>query len=260
MITDPFFYLCAIPAVLMFGMAKGGLGGGIAMLSVPLMSLAITPLQAAAILLPLLLVMDAVAIWSFRGQWDSRQLKIVVPGAIAGVILGAFIFRYLSEDAVKIMIAIIALVFSCDYYLKQYQARRQRNNQLEPGRTNPAKGLLWGAVSGFTSFGIHAGGPPISVYLLPLQLEKKTLMATFALFFGIVNVVKLAPYAWLGQFDTSLTTSLALAPIAPVGVRLGYYLLHKVSDRFIYQISYLFLVLVGVKLLWEGLQGLTQSI
>ena len=254
MITDPFFYLCAIPAVLLFAMAKGGLGGAVSLLSVPLMSLAIPPLQAAAILLPLLIAMDAVAMWSFRGQWEMREIKIIVPGALLGVVVGAFTFRYMSEDAVKIMIAIIALAFSLDYYRKQYLHHIRNKNVLKPAQTSVVNGSIWGAVSGFTSFGIHAGGPPMSVYLLPLQMEKKKLMATFALFFGVVNLVKLVPYAWMNQINTSsLTTSLVLMPLAPIGVRMGYFLLHKVSEKMIYEVCYLFLVVVGIKLLWEGI-------
>lgn len=257
MITDPLFYLCAIPAVVLFGMSKGGLGGGPAMLSVPLMALVISPLQAAAILLPLLMVMDGVAVWTFRGQWDKRQLRILLPGALLGVVVGAFTFRYISEDGIKVMIGVIALAFSLDYYRKRYQARRKREPEIVPAETNPTKGGFWGAVSGYTSFVIHAGGPPASVYMLPLRLDKQTLMATFAFFFAVVNFTKLFPYLWLGQVNyTSILASLVLVPFAPMGVRLGYFLLHRVSENFIYEISYLFLVAVGIKLGWEGFSAM----
>ncbi len=245
MITDPIFYLCAIPAVLIFGMAKGGFGGGIAVVSVPLMSLAVSPVQAAAIMLPILIVMDAVAIWSFRGRWSKRNILYTVPGAIAGVVVGAFTFRYLSEDAIRIMIGGIAVAFCLDYWFKR--------SQMQKRQPDPTRGTFWGAIAGFTSFGIHAGGPPISIYMLPQQLEKTLLMGTFAVFFSVVNFVKLIPYAWLGQFDaTNMTTSLVLVPLAPIGVRLGFYLLHRVNEAFIYRLCYFFLMVVGVKLLWDG--------
>ncbi|MGV6807881.1 MAG: sulfite exporter TauE/SafE family protein, partial [bacterium] len=218
-----------------------------------LMALAVPPLQAAAILLPLLVVMDAIAMWSFRGQWDMPNIRIIVPGAVLGVVVGTFTFRHLSDDAIRILIALIALIFSVDYYVKKHLLRRE----LRPHQRNRLRGTLWGVVAGFTSFGIHQGAPPLSVYLLPQRLEKKTLMATFALFFGVINWVKLVPYTWLGQLDVSvLMTSAVLLPLAPVGVRLGYVLLHKVSETFIYEISYLFLVLVGIKLMFDGLTGI----
>ncbi|WP_320837331.1 sulfite exporter TauE/SafE family protein [Zhongshania sp.] len=245
MIEDPFFYLCAIPAILIFGMAKGGFGGGIAVVSVPLMSLAISPVQAAAILLPILLLMDAVALWSFRGQWSKPNLKIILPGAIIGIVIGSIGFRYLSEDMIRILIGFIAVAFCLNYWFKSQSAVERGPSKIRGG--------FWGAVAGFTSFGIHAGGPPINIYLLPQRLEKSLLMGTMAIFFAVVNVVKLIPYSLQGSFDrTNLLTAAILMPLAPVGVRLGFYLLHKVSETTIYRICYFFLFVVGVKLLLDG--------
>src|SRR5690606_12595104 len=100
-------------------MSKGGLGGGPAMLSVPLMALAISPFKAAAIMLPILVAMDFIAIWRFRGHWSKANIRVTLPGAVLGVVVGAFTFRYLSEDAVKILIGVIALAFSLDYWLRR---------------------------------------------------------------------------------------------------------------------------------------------
>ncbi len=87
-------------------------------------------------------------------------------------------------------------------------------------------------------------------------MDKVVLMGTMAVFFAIVNVIKLVPYTWMGQFDsTNLITSLALVPLAPIGVRLGFYLLHKVSTQLIYRICYTFLFLAGGHLLIQGLRG-----
>lgn len=252
MIQDPFFYLCAIPAVLIFGMAKGGFGGGIAVISVPLMALAISPVQAAAILLPVLVVMDAVALWSFRGQYDKQNLKIILPGAVVGIIIGSLSFHYLNDDMIRVLIGLIALFFCLEYYT--------RKSSTAPRQSSRRRGSFWGAIAGFTSFGIHAGGPPLSVYMLPLQLEKVRLMGTFAVFFAVVNIIKLIPYSWLGQFDQqNLMTSLVLMPLAPIGVRLGYLLLHKISEHLVYQLCYFFLTVVGAKLLLEGSYGLIAN-
>lgn len=230
-------------------MAKGGFGGGIAVVSVPLMSLAVSPVQAASILLPILVVMDAVALWSFRGQWDKANLKIILPGAMLGIVIGSIGFRYLSEDMIRILIGFIAVAFCLNYWFKPVTQTQRGPDRL--------RGSIWGAVAGFTSFGIHAGGPPINIYLLPQRLEKTLLMGTIAIFFAVVNVVKLIPYSLQGSFDhTNLLTAAILMPVAPVGVRLGYYLLHKVSEQLIYRICYFFLFVVGVKLLFDGLLGL----
>ena len=251
MISDPFFYLCAIPAVLIYGIAKGGFGGGIAVVSMPLMALAISPIRAAAIMLPILVAMDAVALWSFRGRYSAINLRYLLPGALLGIAVGALTFRYLSEDAVRLMIGLIAVLFAGNHYL----GPRER----PPRGPHPLRGSAWGALAGFTSFGIHAGGPPASIYLLPQRLEKTVLMGTFAIFFALVNLVKLVPYAWLGQFDASnLTTSLVLIPLAPVGVRLGYWLLQRVDQALVYRLCYFFLLVVGIKLLYDGVVPLSQ--
>ena len=245
MISDPFFYLCAIPAVLIFAMAKGGFGGGIAMISVPLMSLAVPPVQAAAILLPLLIVMDGAAVWSFRGKWSRENLVRTLPGAIVGIIAGTCTFHYLSKAAIRLLVGFICVTFCLNYWL--------RPGLKAKSEASITAGSFWGAIAGFTSFGIHAGGPPMNFYLLPQRLDKIVLMGTFAFFFAVVNVVKLIPYAWLGQFDgTNLLTSAVLIPLAPIGVRLGYFLLHKISEKLVYRLCYFFLMLIGLKLLYDG--------
>ncbi len=232
-------------------MAKGGFGGGISIIATPLIALTVPPAQAAAILLPILVAMDFVAIWSFRGHWSKRNLRLCLPGAIAGITIGAFTFHYLSESAIRLMVGFISITFCLNYWLRPTQHATKQPDIF--------RGSLWGSIAGFTSFGIHQGGPPISIFLLPQHLDKKILMGTFAVFFTVVNLVKLIPYTLLGQFDaTNLTTSLILIPLAPIGVRLGYYLLHKVNELWVYRICYFFLFLVGVKLLSDGLPTLTS--
>lgn len=251
MITDLFFYFCAIPAVLLYGMSKGGFGGGISILAVPILVLAIPPVQAAAILLPILIVMDLFSLRNFRGQCSIENLKIIIPGALIGIIIGTFTFSYLSADMIRILIGAIAVVFTLNYWLK-----KTTKQSVTPNRT---KGIFWSAIAGFTSFGVHAGGPPISIYLLPQHMDKKILMGTFTWFFTVVNVVKLIPYTWLGAFDhTNIATSLVLMPLAPVGVALGYFLLNKISVTSIYRISYIFLFLAGVSLLYKGNIGISS--
>jgi len=245
MITDPLFYLCAIPAVLLFGMSKGGLGGGLAMLSVPLLALVVPPLQGAAILLPILVVMDVVAVWIFRHHWSRANIRTTLPGAVAGVAAGALFFPFLSDAGLKIIVGLLSVVFGADYWLRKAPAKA--------AEVDSVKGNFWGMVSGFSSFSIHAGGTPISVYYLPQRLDKRELMGTFAVFFAVVNAVKLVPYTLLGQFSTeNLATALVLMPVAPLGVMIGFRVLNRISTKLVYELSYGFLVVVGLKLLWEG--------
>ncbi|WP_185265623.1 sulfite exporter TauE/SafE family protein [Halopseudomonas xiamenensis] len=245
MITDPLFYLCAIPAVLLYGIAKGGFGGNIAILSVPLMSLVMPPQQAATILLPILCTMDLVALRTFRGRWSKPNLRIIVPAALVGTLLAWLSFSWMSDAHIQLMIGVIAVAFTLNIWL--------RRGEPPVRGVSVWRGGFWGMVAGFTSFGIHAGGPPINVYLLPQKLDKTLLMGTIAVFFAVVNLAKVPAYIQLGQFDSgNLLTALVLLPLAPIGIRLGFWMLQRTNQELIYQLCYIFLFITGCKLLYDG--------
>ena len=245
MITDPLFYFFAVPAILIFGVAKGGFGNAIGVVAVPLMALAVSPMQAAGILLPILCVMDVFAIRKFWRQWDVSNLVIMLPAGFVGVLLGSLTFSYLNEAHVRLLIGCLALVFALNFWLKSESSIQQKPNYI--------KGAFWSVIGGFTSFGIHSGGPPVNIYLVPQKLHPTVFMATCAVFFGITNYVKLIPYFWLGQLGSqNLQTSLVLLPLAPIGVSLGYYLHKRVSAQKFYRIFNFFLFLTGCKLTYDG--------
>ena len=245
MITDPWFYAAAIPAILIVGISKGGFGGGLGLLAVPLMSLVISPAQAAAIMLPILCLMDLVGLWSFRGQGDRRLLKVLIPAALVGILIGALSFRYLSDQHLKFIVGAIAVLFTLNYWLRP---KPQQAQQPSVGR-----GGFWGLVTGFTSFSVHAGGPPLNIYLLPLRLDKSVYIGTTIIMFAAINYLKLVPYALLGQFNSAnLSTAAVLAVLAPVGVRLGYWMHHRISEAWFYRICFVLLFLTGSKLLYDA--------
>lgn len=247
MLDIPSFYWVAIPVVLLVGLSKGGFGGGLGMLAVPVLSLVIDPRLAAAILLPILCTMDAVSLWSFRGSWDKCCLKSLLPGALLGTALGALTFAYTNADWVRLIMGLLSIYFVIHHYWTKEVLEKIHS------KPNPAKGGLWGTIAGYTSYIAHAGGPPVAIYLLPQHLPKTTLVGTTVLFFSIINFIKLVPYITLGQLDiNSFRTSLSLLPFAPLGVWLGIYLHHRVSDQLFYLLSYGFLGLAGVKLTLEG--------
>ncbi|KEA65471.1 membrane protein [Marinobacterium lacunae] len=248
MITDPLFYAAAIPAILIVGISKGGFGGGLGMLAVPLMSLVISPAQAAAIMLPILCLMDLVGLWSFRGKGFSPLLKTLIPAALIGIIIGALTFRYLSDQHLKFIVGAIAVLFTLNYWL--------RPGSKEPKQPSIPRGGFWGLITGFTSFSVHAGGPPLNIYLLPLRLEKGLYIGTTIIMFAAINYMKLIPYSMLGQFDTAnLSTSAVLALLAPVGVRLGYWMHHRISEAWFYRICFVLLFATGSKLLFDAFTG-----
>jgi hypothetical protein len=236
--------------VLIAGVSKGGLGGGgLTILSVPLMSLFVPPPQAAAIMLPVLCAMDAMGIWVYRRTWSGINMRILIPAATIGIVVGALLFRFLNADAIRLMIGVLALVFSLNWWLNRKRPR-------PPASPSVPKGGFWGALAGFTSFVAHAGGPPLNIYLLPLRLEKEILIGTSVMFFAIVNLVKIPPYYWLGQFTAeNLWTAAALLPLVPIGMGIGIWGQRRVNERIFYNVCYAMLVLAGVKLIYDGLKS-----
>jgi uncharacterized protein len=250
MLTDPQFYMAAVPGVLLAGLAKGGFGGALGMLAVPLMALVISPVQAAAIMLPILIAMDMVGLVAWRGTFDRRAISIVLPASMIGIAVGWATAAYVHEAHVRLIVGVVALLFTVNYFLGN-----ARN--VAPKQHNRAKGTFWGALAGFTSFVSHAGGPPFQMYMLPLRLDPKLFAGTAIIIFAIVNAVKVVPYFFLGQFSTqTLWTSAILLPLAPLATLFGVWLVKRIRpDRF-YLIIYALLFLISLKLIWDGVAGL----
>jgi len=252
MISDPWFYAAAVPAVLMFGLSKGGFGGGLGVIAVPLMTLFTSPVKAAAILLPILCLMDIVSLWAYRGRWIWPELRVLVPGSLIGIGVGTLLFGFMNAAVVRLIVGTVALTFTLHYLVTRIGNTQRSLPDFPRGFAIPA-----GAAAGFTSFVAHAGGPPINMYLLRRPLDRTDFVATTVLFFAVVNYVKLVPYTLLGQFDaTNLVTSLVLAPLAPIGVGIGVWLHKRVSDRLFFGVVYVLLFFVGLKLIADGLGGI----
>jgi len=248
LIEDPWFYLTATLAVLILGIAKGGFAGGIGLVAVPLMSLTIEPARAAAILLPILILMDVTALRHYWDQWDRRNIATMVPGAVLGTAIGFASFEFLSANDLRVMVGFIAFVFALRWWLM-----REQGSAREAGM---GSGTFWSALAGFTSFSVHAGGPPIHIYLLSQRMDKTTFQATTVAFFFGINWLKVGPYAWLGQLDGSnLATSMVIAPLAPIGILIGARLHHRINEAFFFRVVYASLLVLGLKLMYDGLLG-----
>jgi uncharacterized membrane protein YfcA len=247
LITDPWFYAAAAPAVLLMGLSKAGFGAGFGALAVPMMALVVPVPQAAAIMLPLLAVMDALGLAAFVRERDSALIRLLLPAGLVGTLIGTLSFGVLPAKTVAAIVGAITLGF-----LAIRLFFPPRADAPPPPRW---LGALLGALSGFTRFVAHAGGPPVSFYLLPQRLSPVVFTATAAVFFGAINTSKWIPYAWLGLIDTrNLLTSAVLAPLAPVGVLIGARLTRHVRTDLFFALVYAGMAATGAKLLWDGLK------
>lgn len=245
LIADPWFYAAAIPAVLLMGVSKSGFGAGFGALAVPIMALTVPVPQAAAIFMPILFAMDVMSLAAFRRHFDWALIRFLVPLGLVGIVAGTLSFRHLDAKVVAGVLGAFTLLF-----LAQRLLFPPRPDSPPPPRW---AGALLTATSGFTSFVSHAGGPPVSVYVIPLRLAPLTFTATMAAFFFVMNLSKWVPYAWLGLIDSrNMTTSLALMPLAPIGVWAGVRLAHHIRPTLFYRLIYTGMFLTGVKLLTDA--------
>lgn len=240
------FYIVAVLAVLMIGISKSGFGSALAVFGVPLMSMVMPPAQAAAIVLPLLILLDLFNLFHYRSRFDRKNFIILLPASLFGVLVGSLTFRYLSDAHIRIMIGGIGVIFVILYIWGQ----RKERQKTEADRV---RGSFWGVIAGFTSFGVHAGGLPVNIYLLPQRLDKTLFVGTTVILFAILNWVKLIPYALLGQLRVdNLLISLFLIPFVPIGFWLGIKLHDRVNEKLFYNLAYFFLFVTGLKLLYDG--------
>jgi uncharacterized membrane protein YfcA len=253
LITDPIFYLLAIPAVISLGLSKGGFSG-VGQIATPLIALILPPLEAAAILLPIMLMQDAVAVFVFRRDWDAWNLKVLLPGAVLGIGAGWLFAAYVSSALVSVLLGVTSILFVLNSWFRSHHYIKT------PHRPSAISGIFWGSLSGFTSTVCQAGGPPYQMHVLPQRLPKMTFVGTTALFFAIVNALKVIPYFALGQFSTAgFATSLALFPFALITNALGIWLVRRMPPEIFYKIAYLLIFLISFELIRSGTVALLRG-
>lgn len=248
MITDPIFYVAAAFAVLCLGLGKGGFSG-VGLAATPLLALVVPPVQAVAIILPLLLLQDVLSVWVYRKDWDAWNLKVLLPGSVIGVAAGWAFAAYVSDAQLRLALGLISLVFVLNVWFGPKDKPAYR-----PGWFS---GTFWGAGCGFTSTISHAGAPPFYMHVLPQRLDRITFAATSAVFFAIINVMKLGPFFALGQFnEENLLTSAVLAPFAIATNFLGIWLVQVMPNEIFYRIIYVIVFAIALALIYIGAAGM----
>jgi uncharacterized membrane protein YfcA len=239
------FWMAAVVAAVAVGMGKGGLPL-VAMLAVPVMSLVISPVTAAGILLPVYVVSDVFGLYAYRHAYDRRVLAIVLPGAVLGIGIGWATAHLVPDWAVTALVGVIGASFALNLLIGRGAAREARRAKVGPG-------LFWGMITGFTSFVSHSGAPPYQVYTLPLKMPKVVFAGTATIAFAIINVVKLVPYFLLGQLSPqNVWVSAVLGPVAAMAVFGGVRLVKWLPDAMFFRIVIWTLLAVSLKLLWDS--------
>jgi len=221
------------------------LGGSIALISIPLMTVVMPLGQALAVILPILILSDFIAVYRFRKEFDFDTLKLIVPFSAIGILIGSITFSYFSEDLLIFIIGLMGFFFSSHYFLF-------KKNKTIPTKKSFLKGSICSTVAGFTSFCVHAGGTPTSIYLLPLRMQKEIYVGTRVVFFTLVNLIKFPFYINLSMitFD-SFKQSILLFPLSIVGILIGYQILKYVEESIFYNIIYIIILITSSKLLYS---------
>jgi len=235
-------FFISLIAAWFVGLSKGGLPI-IAMLSVPILSLVMSPMTGAILLLPIYIISDLVAVWLYRKHFSMINLKNLIPAGLLGVFIGWATASIVSDQFVALLIGIMGLSFVSYIWF----GKRQVKEAKKPTKMG---GWIWGTIAGFTSFISHTGGPPFQVYVLPQKLEKLVFAGTATLFFAVINLSKLPPYLALrGYSAEDLTLTLWMVPSALLGTFMGAKLTKILKDRWFFGLVEVGLLLVSVKLI-----------
>lgn len=249
-LADPTTLAILILAVILLGMAKGGLAG-VGALATPLAALVLPPATAAALLLPILIVQDVISVWSFRHNWDGWIIGWMLPGAAAGIGLGWLYADRVDEAQLMAALGAITLAFGV------YRLWVERGGRIVAASQSPGwVGTIFGGIMGLTSQIAHAGGPPFQMWVTPRRLPHLTFIGTSAILFAIVNWMKVPAYLALGAFPHEVVVAaLLLMPLAIVSTLFTVRWMKRMNPERFYVLIYVLMVLLGAKLLWSGLQG-----
>lgn len=252
MLPELSFFYAAVPAVLLVGLAKGGMGDALSLIGVPFLALVVSPVEAAAILLPILVFMDIISliIWRQHGDWTT--LKIMLPGALFGIALGWATSALIPGNALRIVIGTVTVLFCLRYFWNNFGPGAGK--VVPPRGQRPILASAWATLSGYGSFVAHAGGAPFQIYALPLKLPPREFTGTSVRFFAILNAVKLIPYFALGQLDTkNLVTSMTLLPFAPLATIAGAWCVRRMKPEIFYPFMYAMAMIAAFLIIREGL-------
>lgn len=244
---DYFYFLAGLAAFLV-GLSKGGLPA-IGMLAVPLLSLLMSPVKAAVLLLPIFVISDVAGVWLYRRDFSAVNLRILIPSGILGVFVGWLTASMVSDRAITLLIGATGIAFCLNQWLRKQAA-------AAPQPAHVFKGWFWGTLAGFTSFISHAGAPPFQVYVLPQKLPKATFAGTATIVFAVINAAKILPYQNLRPYSAdTLWSAAGLIPFAISGAVCGAYLTRRIADVWFFRIVQVTLFGVSLKLVGSALWG-----
>jgi len=253
MLPDLFSLAIAASGVFLIAFMRGAFGGGFAIVGIPLLSLAMDPITAGALLAPLFIAIDLFALLYWKpSTWSKPDLKLLLPMLVLGIGLGAALIHVLDRRLIEVAMALITLGFAGLWF--------KSGGRVEARPRSTPKALAAGFTAGVTTMVAHSGGPPLALYLLPLGLPKAVYAGTTSLFFTVGNAIKAGPWLLLARPGVEVWwLMLFCLPLAPLGIWAGWHLHARLDQRQLYRLCYGLLVITAIKMLWDGLSGFLQA-
>lgn len=225
------------------GFGKAGFASGISLLQAPLIAYAVPARTAIGLVMPLLVFADFLAIGAFWKKWDFSRVRWPLIGCVPGIGLGMLFVNVVSDVLLRRSLGILALLLTGFLLIR---------NVWYPAKTyNPSwwQGALVGMFAGFCSTVAHAAGPIMALFLIAQKLDKRTFVATSALFFLVTNLLKLPVFVATGLVDLEiLRTAVRLAPMVPLGIFVGWLLNRAIPQKYFVYLVYVLLVIAGLDL------------
>jgi len=247
--ANPLVFGLLLATAFLTGLSKGGLPA-IGMLSVPILSMFMSPLVAAVLLLPIYILSDVVSVWLYRREYSLENIKILIPAGVAGVVIGWATATLVSDTIVTLCIGIMGVVFCLYTWL--FKRKNQVAKPLSLGG-----GVFWGTISGFTSFVAHAGGPPFQIFVLPQKLPKMVFAGTTTIVFAAINLSKAIPYYSLHPYTLStLQVCVYLLPMAAIGTFVGKKLIERLAEKWFFLAVQVALFCISIKLVYSAIRVL----
>jgi uncharacterized membrane protein YfcA len=241
LLSDPWFVAAALLGVTLLGISKGGFFG-LGVMALPLMSLFVPPLQAAAIILPTAIAQDVLTVWTYRRNWSAWNLKLMLPSMTAGVAVAWLMAASLSPAHIRLAIGLIAALFVIRHWLAGRLERFIRPNAVT--------GVIFGAIGGVTTMLANAGGPAWQMHLLPQRMEKLTYVGTVTMLFAASNLIKVPAFATLGYMTwDNLIVGAALLPVAVLANYVGIWLVSRTPVDLFFRIAYVLMFLIAIELI-----------
>ncbi|MEM6394860.1 MAG: sulfite exporter TauE/SafE family protein [Bacteroidota bacterium] len=208
------------------GTGKAGIKGGL-LFAIPLLVSAFGGMYAAAILLFPLLVGDALAIYRYGRYAKWPVVRSLVIPAYIGILIATFVGHSMNAERFRDLLSVVILAAVVFLLIREKYPIKPKTMQ------RPLVAGTAGLVGGFTTMIGNVGGPVMSIYLLSAQMPKYPFLGTGAVFFLLVNLVKLPLHAlvWKSLDKQVLYQGAFGTPAVLIGFFLGLILIDRVSEK-----------------------------